>query len=549
LGALVAGTLFALLLCWVSVSRPYANTPDIRSDGVGYHIWVHGLAHGDLRFCDYRKLLDPVNAISSEDVDLQRCRVKYPPGVALLQLPFSLPWLAVDPVATGFSVGENRVVLWGGAAMLLAIAAMMYSVLRRRGVPVRLALAAVTLVTFGAGLFHYGTFDASFSHIYSAFGVALLLWLGLGHALSPGRLCALTLVFGWLYLVRQTNGALTLAVAYMLFRGDPAGRQWRIWAGWGLGTAMALALQVAYNCYASGALGVNSYGSESFPRFAAHALDVLFSYERGVYTYYPLLLLVTWFALRTWRAPASQALLGVGAIFALLYGSWHSWYLGAGFGHRGFVELAPLAMVVLADGLAAAGTGMRRLWLALATLCCALTVIAMCAYWRGDLPISGATRGDYWWSVSPSSLLARHRQYTPDEVRNIVLAYEGATRQGDGSWEVSLRVSNRNGATGLNTHGRLYAPLALSWRVVPDPADGSVGWNPRAALPALAPGNEGQLRVVLGADMAPGDNRWLQFSVVQEGVFWAHVVGVPPLTVGWPAPVPGQLINTKGNER
>ncbi|KRG43605.1 hypothetical protein ARC20_09205 [Stenotrophomonas panacihumi] len=550
--ALACGVLFAALLCWVTIFRPYANTPDIRSDGVGYHIWVHGLAHGDLSFCEYRELLDPVNAISSENLEQQRCRVKYPPGVGLLQLPFSLPWLANDPVGTGFSVGEHRVVLWGGALMLLAIACMMYVVLLRRGIHQGLALASVALVTFGTGLFHYGTFDASFSHVYTSFGAALLLWMGTGRRdVTVPWLCAFMLVCGWLYLVRQTNGLLTLAIAYLLFGGIAGPTRWRVWFGWAAGTAAALALQIAYNRYASGATTISSYGNEAFPSFARHSFEVLFSYERGLYTYYPVMLLATWFALRAWRAPASQVLLVCSAIFALLYGSWHSWALGAGFGHRGFVELAPIAMIVLAEGLASAKPFARRLWLAAAAVCCAVTVLAMCAYWRGDLPGAGATRGDYWWSVSPKSLVAKRvqLQYSQDQVRNIELVYAGAQPQPDGRIEVSLRILNHNDAIGLNTSGRLYAPLALSWRLVTDTDAGTGSWDARASLPAIEPKGAGELRIFVMPEAFPRDARWLQVSVVQEGVFWAHTIGVPPLTVDWPAPATGSLIGNKGDGR
>ncbi|MFQ3237104.1 MAG: hypothetical protein ACI9C4_002682, partial [Paraglaciecola sp.] len=30
------------LLAWVTITQPYNNSPPIRSDGAGYHVWVYG---------------------------------------------------------------------------------------------------------------------------------------------------------------------------------------------------------------------------------------------------------------------------------------------------------------------------------------------------------------------------------------------------------------------------------------------------------------------------------------------------------------------------
>jgi len=527
-GLLLAALLFAILLGGVIALRPFNNAPDIRSDGVGYHAWAHAIANGDLSFCRYKPLLLPVAALSGESADGARCKNKYPPGVGLLQLVFSWPVLAKHPNETGFSVGENRVVLWGGSVLLFATAAFACVLLTRRGVTVTTTLIAVAAFVFGTGLFHYSTYDASFSHIYSAFGATALMWMIYGRqTISRRRLIAFGLVVAWLYTVRQTNAALSLAVVYVFVRQATGEDRWRVPLAWLLGTGMAASLLLAYGRYVTGEASLSSYGAEGFPSFAGHSLEVLVSYERGLFSYYPLFLIAVLFAITQWRKPTSQVFLALVATFTLLYGSWHAWHLGAGFGHRGFVELAPFGMIVLADGMMSLNTTARRICAILVGLCCLVTVMAMSAYWRGDLPFFGAQRADYWRSISPVKAVSE--RYTEDDIRHVHLSYQGAKQRPDGAWEVRLLVANGNDATPLR--GASIPALSLSWRVAGPQAPLHKGWDERLVLPALAPGQAKSVTII--APTPDGADQQLQFSIVQEGMFWSHDIGVPPLSVPW----------------
>jgi hypothetical protein len=498
---------------------------------------VHAIVHGDLSFCRYEPLLAPVGAISAKNEDGTRCRNKYPPGVGLIQFPFSALVLAEDPSQTGFSTGENRVVLWGGSALLFATAALMYQLLLRRQVPLDTALGSTLALVFGTGLFHYATYDASFSHVYSAFGVTLLAWIAMDRPrLGGGRLVAFAIVAAWLYLVRQTNAALSLAVVYLVVQQLTRQERWRVVAAWTAGTAVAVAALLAYGRYVNGATSLSNYGDEGFPTFAGHAFDVLVSYERGLFTYYPVLLVVGILAIAKIRRPASHAFLGLIAIFTVLYGSWHAWHLGAGFGHRGFVELAPFGMLVMAESLTSMRQSTRRVWTAVIAACCIATTLAMTAYWRGELPIHGAVAGQYWRSISPASLFPhKPRKYSKQEVRSIGLDFLGATQFPDGHWEVQLRVRNENGATPLNVASDNFLPLRVSWRVADVGADIHNNWQTRQDLPVLEPGQSQEISVSVPTPVSTGEHKTLQFTVVQETAFWAHDVGVPPLTISWDA--------------
>jgi hypothetical protein len=147
---------------------------------------------------------------------------------------------------------------------------------------------------------------------------------------------------------------------------------------------------------------MSSYLNESFLWDRPMIRSVLFSFERGLFTYYPVVL----FALVLGLArPASQiftlALLSLVLLYAALYGFWHSWYLGGGFGHRGFVELVPWMIPAMGLSLADISDRSVRHWiLAAASLTLFVPLQVMFGYWRGSFPFDGADETVYWAHLS-----------------------------------------------------------------------------------------------------------------------------------------------------
>src|SRR5262245_48785699 len=172
------GSLFflALVLLGVTLVQPYNNGPPIRSDGEGAHLWTYAFLKGDPSFSWFQGDVFMMGLIQP-DLARHRFLCKYPPGVALVRLP--LMALVVDPDRDGppYSTGEHWMCLVASALALLGVAGLSLHVCERLGVSPPVRHVAVLLVTFGSGLFHYGTYDAAFSHIYSALGAAVLLWI------------------------------------------------------------------------------------------------------------------------------------------------------------------------------------------------------------------------------------------------------------------------------------------------------------------------------------------------------------------------------------
>lgn len=382
--------------------QPWKNGPPIRSDGEGYHLWTRALLECDLSF---RRHAGETGLFLS-DPERNVYQNKYPPGVALLRFPVMA--FLIDKQHDGFTISraEHGANIVFSAAALIAVCYLALRTCQLLKLDYFSGHAALLAGVFGTGLFHYATYDSCFSHIYSAVGVAFLLWLGVRTIVRqdnhlPPFLTALTCFL--FILIRNTN----LIVLAMMVLGYCYGRQHKRLLSFPngcmdlgivcLGTGSAALLQLLYNYYACGRFSLSSYGEESFLWDHPRQLSVLFSYDRGLFSYYPVvaLILISGWAVRRLLVPAawfSLLLLG----YVVLYGFWSSWQLGCGFGHRGFVELMPLGIVLFAAALAQLPTHGRRWACVLALLCTAFTMDFMLRYWRGSFPMSGTTASIYW---------------------------------------------------------------------------------------------------------------------------------------------------------
>jgi hypothetical protein len=259
--------------------------------------------------------------------------------------------------------------------------------------------ATIAALLSGTSLYHYATFDSTWSHAFSfALCSALLERLD---AWQPGRPRAaawpavadeaiLGVLSGLIVLVRHTNALIPIC-----FIGAGALRARRVPLMPAAVAALVVFPQLWLYHFATGHWLISSYGSLGFTFASPHLAGVLIAPQKGLFFYAPLLLAaVAGFAwlpsgLRPWRAPAALVL----AVNTYLIASWWDWQFGASYGHRGFVDVYP----VLAPGLAAAfarasaSAGVRRVAAVAVVLLCALSVFQMLQYWHGVLPMSDVT--------------------------------------------------------------------------------------------------------------------------------------------------------------
>jgi hypothetical protein len=391
--------LLAALLVAVVLREPFRNGPPIRDDGAGYHAWTRAILKRDLSFCMWEGHAD---LISYVDPAREMCQNKYPLGLALLHFPFMAPLVDLTPGAPLISPAEHRMCLALGAATLWIIAALLTWAGALLKVPAWRSTTIVLVTLFGTGLFHYSTYDASFSHVHSGLCAALLLTLAIRERERgrPMPIALLVLCGFFIVAIRMTSAILLaeLSLAYLLWNKHRLrDATLRAVLPAALGGVAAIAIQLAYNRYAVGRFTLSSYGEESFLFDRPMQASVVASYERGLVTYFPVfaLALALGFVFpvsRGWTALlAAQT-----ASLVVLYGYWHSWMLGGGFGHRGFVELGPLVAVVLFMALRELPMRFALLAAAASVSCGLVTLQVMVGYWRGSFPMGEATAEDYW---------------------------------------------------------------------------------------------------------------------------------------------------------
>jgi hypothetical protein len=209
-------------------------------------------------------------------------------------------------------------------------------------------------------------------------------------------------------LIREQNIVVLLALlaGWIVWRVRPLAPPARAWAGVRAAAPVLGAIavvgcfQLLYDHWAAGSWSLPSYGREHFTPGAFNEARVLFSYNHGLFVWYPVLGVML--AVGLWQRRArSWGLLALAIVAALtvLYGSWSSWFLGGGFGLRGFVDIVPVVTVAGAVAIAALGRRPRIAALCALVVASLVTMELMAGYWDGSIPFAHTTAHIFWQHV------------------------------------------------------------------------------------------------------------------------------------------------------
>jgi hypothetical protein len=414
--------LLTAALCLAGYSYAYiegnAGTP-IRSDAFSYYVYLPSL----LLYHD----------VTLQSVADDCCGGEFPTWTGMFRWPRTHRWVNVHPIGEAiliapFFVAAHLLTRWTNLSPdgytpyyqhAAGLAGLFYGVfglwcLRRlllRHFTPDVTDAALATLLLGTSLFHYATFDSTWSHAFS-FALSSLL-LDLADRWTPDRgAVAIGILSGLIVLVRHTNVIMPIAVVGALAvsglsrraRQDSS-RGVRRRAGVRLALTVAIVATIVilpqlfmYES-ATHRWFVNSYGSNRFTFLSPNVVSVLVSPRRGLFFWAPVLvfagagLFMMPASLRRWR-PAAIAIL---LLDIYLIASWVEWQFGASYGHRGFVDVYPLFALGLASFYAriAPRPIARRALAALVVVLCALSTFQMLQYWHGVLPMVDITWQQY----------------------------------------------------------------------------------------------------------------------------------------------------------
>ena len=344
----------------------------------------------------------------------------HPMGVAVMLLPFYLVGHVVTLVkgypVDGFSLFYRHAAGLGGVCYLTAGIWLLKRLLDRhwsRGV----VAATLVSITFGTNLFHYGTFDALWSHVYSfaLFAALMNLVEAWNERPTVGRSITAGAIIGLIFLVRHTNlpFSILLLLLYGAGTSQPLAARTR-WLG-SQGKPLAIiavsALLVALPQFmsywsATGRVMLNPYarlmevqGFEMFRFLHPHFVGVLVGLPKGLFFWSPVLLasVAGLFLLRgrprDFLLPAVVYL----PLNAWVIASWFDWQAGGSFGHRSFTESLAVMALPMAAAYAWAGARPKVAFVVgvIGTAAVALSVLQMVQYWLGILPYSDITWAQY----------------------------------------------------------------------------------------------------------------------------------------------------------
>jgi len=416
----VAAAAAAALIAYAALyGRLAADPPPIRSDGYSYYVYLPAtfLYH------------DPsLEALSREwyggnfpdFTGIRRWPTTgrwvnlHPMGTAVLEAPF---FAAADQLTRwsnfprdGFSVYYQHGAGLAGLAYFLAGLAILRRLLARQFTP-GVVLATLVCVTWGTNLFHYGVYDASFSHAFAFF--LTCAWIAIADAwwreATRMRSAALGAVAALIVLTRHTNAIFLLVLPlFGVERWSDAGPRVRALverrgalAVAALVGAVCVLPQLAIYKFATGAFIVNAYDTHQmgFSFASPHLVAVLFSTQKGLFFWSPVLLLSVAgaFVARGWTRKLTVAAVVVFALQTYLVASWAQWQFGGSFGHRAFTDGFGLAAPFMASTFewATPRRAPRYAIAIAATAAVLLSIAQMTQYWIGVLPTLDTTWAQY----------------------------------------------------------------------------------------------------------------------------------------------------------
>ena len=391
--AILALTIACLVAFAVTLPLPRVDDQLIGSDGTRYYVYLPSLwIDGDLDFTDeygyfYRSHPQTAAYLIHDRTPAGLPANRFGIGPAILWSPFFLAahLLAVLARAAGGSLAADGTgafyqapvlagsILYGGLGAWLCFRTAL------RVASQKAALAATLGVVLAGNAIYYLTVEPSMSHPLSMFASAALfyVWVTSRNRAKDRQPIALGGLAGLMALIRPQDGLFLLLPIADGALSVIAGRDsWRRWLGSSLrmiATALLVFLpQLAVWHLLNGGFLRSGYGEEFGVLFHSplpNLLAVLFSAQRGLFTWHPVFLLAVaglWLLARHGAldqaelrpggavampprrgAVATLGLVGI-AIQWLVISSWRQWTQGDAFGGRMFIVCTPIFVFGLA---------------------------------------------------------------------------------------------------------------------------------------------------------------------------------------------------------
>jgi len=132
--------------------------------------------------------------------------------------------------------------------------------------------------------------------------------------------------------------------------------------------------------------------------------------------------------------------------------------------------------------------------------------------------------------TEPPSFSISSHIYTEDEFSGITYSQSALITQRNK--KVILLTINNASDHIFSAHSSTGNPIKVAWRFIDAAGQPLSDWENRKYLPYDIPSRGSlKLKISLNSDMITDDAKSVQISLVQEGIFWVHDIGLSPLTM------------------
>jgi hypothetical protein len=284
-------------------------------------------------------------------------------GIALLWLPFFLiahflSYLFGFPT-DGYSLLYQLSI--GIAALFYFYLGIRYLIrlLRSFNIAEHIISFTTVAIVFGTNLLYYVLCDPSLTHAYNFSLITALFYHCRSYSLRKKSrdLVLATALFGLILWIRPQNGFVAFAIPFVLGQWNhfldfikslftPISRSIGLVFLFLSIIAMPMLLWYAQTGY----FLVYSYGNERFVFSNPQFFNVLFSYQKGLFVYSPIVFISLFGLLHCWKTNRFQlfTFLLFAVVTTYVISSWEEWWYGCSYGHRVFIDYYAIVAILLA---------------------------------------------------------------------------------------------------------------------------------------------------------------------------------------------------------
>ena len=409
-----------ILVLYVLVMIYYIGNVDEKfiGDGKGYYDYLpsifiyHDLLRKDFPLSEnpevYERIgkMDVYVAYKDYLVNMYAC------GTALLELPFFIVTYQISELTgentDAYGLPFQRTISFAALFYLLLSLIFLKKVLKTYQVRPGIISFIQLLMVLATPVTIYANKEAGFSHIYSMFAVtAFIYYIRSFFLYRKGRdIIAAALLLGLVAILRQVNLMIVLFIPFLagsyvnLAKGIRSlFRNYRLLILALLCFLAVCFIQATMWFLQTGDFILYSYQGYGFDFMDPKFLKILFGFRKGLFVYTPVLFLaflsVAWFGKKK-RYFLMFTWLGFFVFITYVLSSWFSWYYGASYGLRAYIDYFTVFFIPLAILLHESNRVLRFSLITLSLITIPLNVIQTYQYRHYILHNGHMDKEKYW---------------------------------------------------------------------------------------------------------------------------------------------------------